>query len=409
MLSQDYLSDIIDSQRKYFVSKKTDLVRESLDIIPVKKGYATLITGLRRCGKCTLLIQLQKKENFTGVVYFNFEDIRLSGFEPSDFSRLGRALTARSDSLIAFFDEIHLMKGWETFVCDLLKDGWRIFITDTSARLPEVPFAVSMELFTFSYTEFLDFSRSASGPDSLTRYLKTGGIPKFVRNEGTSILGNLLDDILVRDIAVHHSLKDAGALRQLAVYLLQNTGLPVSANALTGRFGIKSCATVLEYFNFYQNAYLLELIPQFSHSSGVRQRNPKKIYAMDVGLINVASATEPNLESRLENTVYLYLRRKHHTIYYYSGNKCRCDFIAQDETGGNKTGGNETCCNEPYRVVQVCGTLHDENYRDEVEGLAAAAVELGLKRGTLVTFSQKEVISHGNIQIEVVPAYEYLK
>ena len=60
-------------------------------------------------------------------------------------------------------------------------------------------------------------------------------------------------------------------------------------------------------------------------------------------------------------------------------------------------------------VVQVCGTLHDENRRDEVEGLAAAAGELGLKRGTLVTFGQKEVISHSNIQIDVVPAYEYLK
>lgn len=400
MLSQDFLSDIIDSQRKYFVSKKTDLVRESLDKIPVKKGYATLITGLRRCGKCTLLIQLQKKENFTGVVYLNFEDIRLSGFEPSDFSRLSRAMTARSDSRIVFFDEIHLMKDWESFICDLLKDGWRIFITDTNAHLLEVPFAVSMELFPFSYTEFLDFSRSASGPDSLARYLKTGGIPKFVRNEGTSILGNLLDDILVRDIAVHHSLKDAGALRRLAVYLLQHTGQLVSANRLTGLFGINSCATVLEYFNFYRDAYLLELLPQFSHSTRVRQRNPKKIYAMDVGLINVAMASEPDPESRLENTVYLFLRRRCRTIYYYnSGSKYRCDFIAADETGYN----------EHYSVVQVCGTLHDENRRDEVEGLAAAAGELGLKRGTLVTFGQKEVISHSNIQIDVVPAYEYLK
>jgi predicted AAA+ superfamily ATPase len=76
MLRQEEISEVIDSQQEYFLAKDPGLVREKLSEVPVLANYATIITGLRRCGKSTLLLQLMKQQ-FQKAVYLNFEDMRL--------------------------------------------------------------------------------------------------------------------------------------------------------------------------------------------------------------------------------------------------------------------------------------------------------------------------------------------
>ena|GEM_PF-2831124 len=77
-----------------------------------------------------------------------------------------------------------------------------------------------MELFPFSYGEFLRFKHLQSGADSLQSYLYSGGMPEYLHSSNPFVLGNLLDDILVRDIAVRHAVHDVASLKQLATYLL---------------------------------------------------------------------------------------------------------------------------------------------------------------------------------------------
>ena len=105
---------------------------------------------------------------------------------------------------------------------------------------------------------------------------RTGGFPEHIKTVTDSILVNLMEDILVRDIAVRHWVCDVDSLKQLAIYLFSKAGNLVSTNKLMGIFGIKSAATLLEYFSYFKEAYLLEFMPQFSYSLKAQARNPKK-------------------------------------------------------------------------------------------------------------------------------------
>ena len=81
-------------------------------------------------------------------------------------------------------------------------------------------------------------------------------------------------------------------------------------------FDIKSPATFLEYFSFLQDAYLLEFVPIFNHSLKVQARNPKKVYIMDMGLYTENSISiSDNMGRRLENLIFLHLRRKYKHIF----------------------------------------------------------------------------------------------
>ena len=118
-----------------------------------------------------------------------------------------------------------------------------------------------------------------------------GGIPEYVKSGMGVILNNLMDDILIRDIAIRHSIRDVNSLRQLAVYLISNIGNLVSANKLEGMYGIKSSSTILEYFSYLKDSYLLEFIPQFNYSLKAQARNPKKIYAMLLKDVSIESCS----------------------------------------------------------------------------------------------------------------------
>lgn len=402
MISQNVINEVIDSQRRYFVSKRTDLVRESLPDVPIEKGKATVITGMRRCGKCTLLLQLQKQFPGENIVYLNFEDIRLAGFCPFDFNTLADAIFEREATTV-FFDEIHIAEGWEEFVQRLLSGNITVYIADTLSSIRNLPFVTSLELFPFSYSEYITFSHQDPSIESFTRYMKIGGIPKIVRNEGTSIMNNILDDIVVRDIAVRKGIREVEALRQLAVYLLSNTGKEIAANQLIGMFGLRSCATIVDFMNYYQSSYLMDFIPKYSPSEKIRSRNPKRVYATDLGLINIgASLSSPSskghsaeLQMKLENIVYSHLRRKSREIFYFSEKKVgSCHFITAVD-------------GMPSNAVYVCHYLSEYDKFLLYQNLSKVLPFLSLSEATVVTMGQKETFPFKGITIHIVPAFEF--
>ena len=321
MIRQEQIAEAIDSQMKLFLEKKTEVIREDLPNIPIIDNFATIITNIRRCGKSTILLQLLKQK-YQNPLYFNFEDIRLAGFEVTDFSRLKNEIVRREIKVL-FLDEIQLVEKWEIFVHQILNEGFAVFITGSNAKLLSKELGthltgryVSMELFPFSYTEFLRYKQLTATAESLQNYLNIGGFPEQVKNESGIILNNLLNDILIRDIAVRHSVKALQSLRQLVVYLISNVGSLVSANKLTGMFGIKS-STILEYLNYLKDTYIVEFLPQFGYSLKAQARNPKKVYVIDTGIISeVSSAFTDNLGHKFENLIYLHLRRSSNELYF---------------------------------------------------------------------------------------------
>jgi predicted AAA+ superfamily ATPase len=400
MIRQDEIGLVIDSQRDIFLKLDAGFTRDALTEIPVADSFATIITGIRRCGKSTLLLQLFRRD-YQDAVYLNFDDIRLSGFETGDLVRLYREIEKRGIKVL-FFDEIQIVEGWEKYINQLLREGYKVFITGSNASMLSVELGtyltgrhLSMELFPFSYSEFIRFKELENGADAVMNYLKTGGIPEYIKARMSTVLNVFVDDLLMRDIAVRHAVRDVTSLRQLTTFLITNIGNPVSANKLVGMFDIKSSATFLEYFSFLKDAYLFEFIPLFSHSLKVQARNPKKIYVMDMGIYTEASvSTSDNMGRRLENLIFLHLRRKYKHVFYYR-DKGECDFVVMEK-------------NVIKEAIQVCLTVDDENFDREYNGLLEAIQHFGLKEGSIVTLRQSDTFEKEGRVIKMIPASEFL-
>lgn len=225
MIRQEEIAFVIEAQRETFLKQDSGFIRDALSEIPIADSFATIITGIRRCGKSTLLLQLLRRD-YQDAIYLNFDDIRLSVFETGDLVRLHREIENREVNVL-FFDEIQAIKGWETFVNQLLREGYKVFITGSNASMLSIELGthltgrhLPMELFPFSYSEFVQFKKLNNGEDAVTNYLKEGGIPEYLKTGTSVVLNTLVDDILMRDIAVRHSIRDVVTLRQLTSYLI---------------------------------------------------------------------------------------------------------------------------------------------------------------------------------------------
>ena len=139
----------------------------------------------------------------------------------------------------------------------------------------------------------------------------------------------------------------------------------------------------------------MEFVSQFSYSLKARARNPKKVYAIDTGIISATSTSSTDdIGRRLENLIYLHLRRQFKELYYFK-EKGECDFVAFVK-------GKATL------AVQVCYKIDDDNFEREYNGLLEAMAFLKLSEGIIVTFDQKDHFEKEEYLVRILPAYEFM-
>ncbi len=399
MISKLVIEQVVESQKERLMNVDTGLPRKMSGFEKLS-SHAFIISGIRRCGKSTVLQQINNTMK-TKSIYLNFEDPRLAGFDISDLNRLheiGKEKIVKT----YFFDEIQLVNQWEKFVRFRLDEGYRIFITGSNAAMLSKELGsrltgrhVSKELFPFSYNEFITFAKQKKGKSSLMKYLYGGGFPEYLKTEQQDILMQLFNDIIMRDIAIRYNIKNATLLQQIAVWLVTNTGKLVSGNSLKKIFGIKSSSTVMEYLSYFTDAYLFFFVSKFSYSHKVQAVNPKKVYCIDNGFINANSVSFSNDSGRmLENLVFLELRRRNYDIFYFNESK-ECDFVVF-EKGKIKS------------VLQVCFQLDEDNMDREVSALIEAMDYFNLKTAKIITVNQKDSLNLSGRSIVVEPFYEWI-
>src|SRR5580658_2526529 len=133
MVSQDSLNQILISQKESFLERDSGLEREALQTLPDLSAYALIVSGIRRCGKSTLLFQLLKAR-YPDALYLNFEDPRLYEFEKKDFEKLDE-LTRDSGAQVLLYDEIQIIPEWDQYVRQKLDEGFKLVITGSNASL----------------------------------------------------------------------------------------------------------------------------------------------------------------------------------------------------------------------------------------------------------------------------------
>ena len=398
MIQIEFLREIVGQQKVAIAAKDAGMAREQLLSLPDIKSHALIVSGIRRCGKSTLLFQLLR-DRYTQAVYLNFDDPRLYDFGIDDFVKLDE-LIKESGTTVLMFDEIQLVKGWERYVRQKLDENFQVLVTGSNASLLSHELGSSLtgrhitkELFPFSYTEYGRFHQMEPCAETTLSYIRDGGFPEYQKQKRIEILTSLLDDIIIRDIAVRYNIRDVRTLQRLTLFLLSNIGNRVTGNKLKTSFGISSVTTILDYFSHLEQSYLISFVPMFDYSLKKQNVNPRKIYAIDTGLVEVSTPSfTKDTGHKLENLVFLALRQRYREIYYYSG-KGECDFLVMDKGA-------------IVSAIQVCLEINPDNLQRETSGLLEAMEAFNLPEGTIVTLAQTDQFIQNGLIIKVVPFHQ---
>lgn len=387
-------------QQTMLKQKRVFTSRVYLDKTKLFSGsHVEVISGVRRCGKSTLMKLIMKKYG-ASVAYFNFEDPRVYGFEVSDFQKLDEVIGKGKKAW--FFDEIQNIPAWEIFVRQLHDRGEKVFITGSNASLLSKELGTRLtgrhirhELFPFSYKEFLKHKKLTNKSSAFEVYVQNGGFPEFIDGENQEVLQALVKDIVLRDIAVRYGIKNTKTLMDITLFLISNIGKECSFNSLKKAFGVGSANTVSDYLSWLEDCYLLFFLPRFSWSAKNTAVNPRKVYAIDNGLVNANSLSFSKDKGRLlENTIYLHLRQTYSSLYYFREN-AECDFVVFEK---------DKC----KMVIQVCEEVHRENKDREIKGLMEAMDFFKLKEGFIITKNQKDSLYVDGKKIRLVPGNEFM-
>jgi predicted AAA+ superfamily ATPase len=373
-----------------------------------------VVMGIRRAGKSMLCLEAVQED--AAVSYVNFDDERLVGLTRQDLAKVYELLLEiNPDAKVFIFDEIQNVESWELFINRLQRKQVNLLITGSNGSLLSKELAshltgrqVSIELFPLSFAEYLIFnSFGETDPSStearaglkqhFTNYFEKGGFPDVVLGEPQGYyLRELFDKIVSRDIIQRYGLRRSVTLKELALYVIQQSGSNTSLLNLQETFSLPSVNTVRTYLQYLQEVYLIYEVQGYSSKLKERSTRPKKYYACDTGLWSALN-TKPtfDLGMRLETLVFLHLRRRNQSIFYLKDQRFDVDFcIVQNR--------------KPTELIQVCYNMMSGKTRDrELRSLVAAAKSFRLDVGTVITWDEDKIIELDGVRIAVIPAWRY--
>jgi len=392
MILEQQIEYIINEQNSY--GNLNNTIKRNLEIDENSKRII-VISGVRRCGKSTLL--KQKFANNSECLFLSFEDPRLENFEVNDFYKIEK-IAEQIGKQIFIFDEIQNIPEWEKYVRSAHDREKRIFVTGSNASMLSKELGTrltgrykQLELYPFDFKEYLNFKQLEANAENYKTFLQNGGFPEFLNDLNPEYLQTLLKDIVIRDIAIRRKVKNEYLLIRLAVFLMSNIGKEISYNNITQTLSIKSVRTTIDYCDFFHESYLFEFVPRFSFSIKQQQVNSKKVYAIDTGMARANSLSlQDDWGRKFENEVYLQLRRYSKDIQYFKDEKTECDFILKLE-------------NEFILAIQVCWILSPENIERELAGLRNAMKTLKINKGIILTLNQEDKFEN----IEVIPIWKW--
>ncbi|MDR1491189.1 MAG: ATP-binding protein [Planctomycetaceae bacterium] len=379
---------------------------------------AQIVIGVRRSGKSTICHKALQ-QNHINYGYINFDDERLYDLKAENLNTVLEALyMVYGDFQYLFFDEIQNVETWFLFVNRLLRQKIRLLITGSNAKLLSAELSTHLtgryhqiELFPFSFSEFLKYKNIRSDDDStrgvafkkraFEEYLSQGGFPELfeVKNK-KAYIKNLFHSIIARDIRCRFSVRYPEALRKMADYLTDTIATEINYRRLAEQFSFGSSHTAENYVGFLRQAYLLVGIQKFSFKSKERVRNEKN-YAIDPAFISAAKEgfSEKNLGWRLENIVCIeLLRRRNQTLndVYYYRNGYEIDFVLCSD-------------NQVVELIQVSADMSSEKtFNRETNALFRAASELKCDRLTIVTLNEDGEYADAGRKIKIISIQNWL-
>jgi len=407
--------------------KRANLVKQIRDISKIKE--IAVITGIRRSGKSTVLLQFCKELIESGIkkedlLIINFEDPRFKNLDLDLLNKIYEIYLTElmpNSTHFVILDEVQVIEGWEKFARFLHESKKvNVFVTGSSSKLLSSEYStvlagrhLDLETKTLTFKEYLYFkgieiTNSLDLVDKrhmlkseFEKYLLNGGFPKVVlikeESQKKELLQTYFRDIIIKDIVIRFKIKEIDKLESLAKYYLSNVSTLQSYNNIK-KVLMLNLDTVERFSQYLTNVYLLSFIKKFSYSEKEQLVNPRKVYCVDNGLRNsVAFVFSEDYGRLAENIVYNELNKNGVELFYWKNQKQKeVDFILKEKK-------------LLLKAVQVCWNIEKPKTKErEVESLVDCCKELKIKRGLILTESLEKEEKVEGILISYEPIWKWL-
>lgn len=305
--------------------------------------FVKVITGVRRCGKSTILKMIMEKlrteRNVPAdhMVSCRYDSMEYDGMTAKQmYDQLKERLCPGGKTWL-FLDEVQEISGWEKVVSSLASDfDVDLYVTGSHARMMSPEFSTCLTgryilfpVFTLSFSESLRFREeydTAGDPKSeLAEYLRTGGFPaarlqKYSRDEVDTMVRDIFHSTMFTEIVRRNQIRKIDRLDRVVRYVVQNVGHTFSAKSVSDCLSSEHRAldheTVSSCLEMLEQAYLIHRCPRYDVRGKKILKTQEKFYLADTALrYSLLGDCADRVAAGLENIVYLELRRRGYTVY----------------------------------------------------------------------------------------------
>ncbi len=322
----------------------------------VDTPFVKILTGVRRCGKSTILKMIIKKlreekhVDDEQILSYRFDSMEYEDMTTKELYLELKSKIIQSKKTYLFLDEIQEIEGWEKVVNTLASDfDVDIYITGSNSRMMSSEIStyltgryITFHIYTLSFEEYLMFKKSYTTLKDLkqefSQYVRLGGFPAthlqdYSQDEVYTIVKDIYNSTIFSDIVRRNQVKKIDQLERVVKYTFNNIGNTFSAKSISNYFKSEQRKidneTVYSYLEKLQKAYILHKCSRYDLQGKDILKTQEKFYLADVSLrYSVLGYTVDSVASSLENIVYLELKRRGYNVYIGKTKDKEIDFVA---------------------------------------------------------------------------------
>lgn len=322
----------------------------------VDTPFVKILTGVRRCGKSTILKMIIKKlreekhVDDEQILSYRFDSMEYEDMTTKELYLELKLKIIQSKKTYLFLDEIQEIEGWEKVVNTLASDfDVDIYITGSNSRMMSSEIStyltgryITFHIYTLSFEEYLMFKKSYTTLKELkqefSQYVRLGGFPAthlqdYSQDEVYTIVKDIYNSTIFSDIVRRNQVKKIDQLERVVKYTFNNIGNTFSAKSISDYFKSEQRKidneTVYSYLEKLQKAYILHKCSRYDLQGKDILKTQEKFYLADVSLrYSVLGYTVDSVAASLENIVYLELKRRGYDVYIGKIKDKEIDFVA---------------------------------------------------------------------------------
>lgn len=322
----------------------------------VDTPFVKILTGVRRCGKSTILKMIIKKlreekhVDDEQILSYRFDSMEYEDMTTKELYLELKSKIIQSKKTYLFLDEIQEIEGWEKVVNTLASDfDVDIYITGSNSRMMSSEIStyltgryITFHIYTLSFEEYLMFKKSYTTLKDLkqefSQYVRLGGFPAthlqdYSQDEAYTIVKDIYNSTIFSDIVRRNQVKKIDQLERVVKYTFNNIGNTFSAKSISNYFKSEQRKidneTVYSYLEKLQKAYILHKCSRYDLQGKDILKTQEKFYFADVSLrYSVLGYTVDSIAASLENIVYLELKRRGYDVYIGKIKDKEIDFVA---------------------------------------------------------------------------------